>query len=83
MVRLTYKEDEFDDCITITDQLEQLTTSFGSNLVLSPSEDAITIIDELNRQYAIVEMLIGELETHEDSQDIMDWIKRTIEEIEE
>ena len=78
MVRLTYKEDEFDDCITITDQLEQLTTSFGSNLVLSPSEDAITIIDELNRQYAIVEMLIGELKTYEDSQDIMDWIERTI-----
>ena len=81
MVRLTYKEDEFDDCITITDQLEQLTTSFGSNLVLSPSEDAITIIDELNRQYAIVEMLIGELKTYEDSQDIMDWIERTIGEI--
>ena len=79
-VRLHVDEDYENDCITITDNLEQLQTSFGSEIILSPREDAVTLVRELNIQYAVVSMLIEELETYEDIQDIMYWIQEVVEE---
>lgn len=79
-VRLHVDEDYENDCITITDNLEQLQTSFGSEIILSPREDAVTLVRELNIQYAVVSMLIEELETYEDIQDIMYWIQEIVEE---
>ena len=78
-VRLHVDEDYENDCITITDNLEQLQTSFGSEIILSPREDAATLVRELNIQYAVVSMLIEELETYEDIQDIMYWIQDIVE----
>ena len=77
-VRLHVDEDYENDCITITDNLEQLQTSFGSEIILSPREDAVTLVNELNIQYAVVSMLIEELETHEDIEDIMYWIQEVV-----
>ena len=77
-VRLHVDEDYENDCITITDNLEQLQTSFGSEIILSPREDAVTLVRELNIQYAVVSMLIEELETHEDIEDIMYWIQEVV-----
>lgn len=79
-VRLHVDEDYENDCVTITDNLEQLQTSFGSEIILSPREDAATLVRELNIQYAVVSMLIEELETYEDIQDIMYWIQDIVEE---
>lgn len=78
-VRLHVDEDYENDCVTITDNLEQLQTSFGSEIILSPREDAATLVRELNIQYAVVSMLIEELETYEDIQDIMYWIQEIVE----
>lgn len=79
-VRLHVDEDYENDCITITDNLEQLQTSFGSEIILAPLEDASMIVRELNIQCAVVNMLIEELETYEDIQDIMYWIQEVVEE---
>ena len=78
-VRLHVDEDYENDCVTITDNLEQLQTSFGSEIILSPREDAATLVRELNIQYAVMSMLIEELETYEDIQDIMYWIQEIVE----
>ena len=47
-MRYEYTEDPENDCITITDNQDELKTSFDSEIMLSPMEDAITVIDKLN-----------------------------------
>lgn len=80
--RYKYQKDIENDCITICDTEEELKTDFGSEIILFPMEDAITVINELNIQTAITKMLIKELETYEDIQDIEYWIKEIREEFE-
>lgn len=80
--RYKYQKDIENDCITICDEEEKLKTDFGSEIILFPMEDAITVINELNIQTAITKMLIKELETYEDIQDIEYWIKEIREEFE-
>lgn len=73
--RYKYQKDVSNDCITICDDEEELKTSFDSEIVLYPMEDAIRVIDELNIQTAINKMLIEQLESYEDIEDIKYWIK--------
>lgn len=73
--RYKYQKDIENDCITICDEEEELKTSFDSEIILYPLEDAISVIDELNIQTAINKMLIEQLENYEDIEDIKYWIE--------
>ena len=81
-VRFETDEDLENDCLTITDNQDQLKTAFDSDIILSPCEDAAIVIRELNIQCAVVSMLIEQLESYEDIQDIMYWIKEIVEDME-
>jgi len=80
-VRFETEEDTINDCLTITDSRDQLKTSFGSDIVLYPAEDASAVVDELNVQCAVNEMLIEHLERYEDPDDIMYWINEIMEDM--
>lgn len=80
--RLDVIEDPVNNCLTITDSLDQLQTSFGSEIILSPLEDAAVLVHELNVQYAVVSMLIEQLENYNDIDDIMYWIQEIVEDLE-
>jgi hypothetical protein len=82
-VRFKYQKDYENDCITICDEKEELKTSFDSEIILFPMEDGIRVIDELNVQCAIVDMLVGQLKSYEDIQDIQYWIDEVKEDFEE
>ena len=73
--RYEISKDYSNDCITITDNEDKLKTSFGSEIILYPLEDAETVIDELNIQTAINKMLIEHLQMYEDIEDIKYWIE--------
>ena len=81
-VRFETSPDTMNDCLTITDNQDQLKTSFDSDIILYPLEDAETVIRELNVQCAVVSMLVEQLESYEDIQDIMYWIKEVVEDME-
>jgi len=51
--RYKYQKDIENDCITICDEEDELKTSFDSEIILFPMEDAITVLTELNIQTAI------------------------------
>ena len=59
--RFTYTTDTLDDCITLIDSEEELKTDFDSNIVLSPLDDSITVVDYLNTQSRIIARLTLEL----------------------
>ena len=48
------------DTCEIIDSEEELVTEFGSNLIIAPSDDAVVLVDELNRQDAIINYMIKE-----------------------
>ena len=52
------------DCLTIIDNEDELKTSFDSEIVLYPIEDAIPIVDKLNWYDAIVKEMKMHLEYH-------------------
>ena len=81
-VRFETNENLENNCLTITDNQDQLKTSFDSDIVLYPLEDASAVIRELNVQCAVVKMLIEQLESYEDIDDIMYWIKEIVEDME-
>lgn len=81
-MRFKYQKDVSDDCITICDDEEKLKTSFDSEIILYPMEDAISVIDELNIQCATVKMLKEQLESYEASEDIEYWINEVREDME-
>ena len=82
MVRFETSEDTENDCLTIVDNQDKVKTAFDSKIILYPLEDAMNVIDELNIQCAIVDMLVDQLEVHEDIQDIEYWIREVREDIE-
>ena len=63
-MRYEYSEDSINDCITLTDNEEELKTSFDSEIVLYPMDDAITVIDKLNWYEAVVKEMKSNLEYH-------------------
>lgn len=81
-VRFDTQEDNENDCLTVIDNQDQLKTSFDSEIILYPLEDADVVIQELNVQCAINRMLREELETYEDPQDIDYWIQEIREDME-
>ena len=82
MERFKYQKNMMDDCITICDDEEKLKTSFDSEIILYPMEDAGAVIDELNIQCATVKMLVEQLESYEDIEDIKYWIREVREDME-
>ena len=80
-VRFEVSEDTMNDCLTLTDNEDKLKTSFDSEIILYPLDDAGAVIDELNVQCAINKMLREQLEYHEDPQDIDYWIKEVREDM--
>jgi len=80
--RFEMSEDVMNDCLTVTDNEEQLKTSFDSEIILYPLEDASAVIQELNVQCAINKMLREQLESYEDPMDIDYWIKEVREDME-
>lgn len=82
MVRFETSEDTENDCLTIVDNQDKVKTAFDSEIILYPLEDAMNVIDELNIQCAIVDMLVDQLEVHEDIQDIEYWIREVREDME-
>lgn len=81
-VRFETSEDTMNDCLTITDNQDKLKTSFDSEIILYPLDDASAVISELNVQCAINKMLREQLEYHEDPQDIDYWIREVREDME-
>ena len=81
-MRFDSVEDLENDCLTIIDEQDQLKTSFDSEIILYPLEDAQTVIRELNVQCAVNQMLIEQLEHYEDIDDIMYWIQEVTEDME-
>ena len=81
MVRFETSEDTENDCLTIVDNQDKVKTAFDSEIILYPLEDAMNVIDELNIQCAIVDMLVDQLEVHEDIQDIEYWIREVREDM--
>lgn len=79
MSRYTVDVDYKDDCITVTDEKEELTTSFGSEIILAPAEEAEIVINELNKKEVIIKVLYDALLVHEDEQDIDYWIESALE----
>lgn len=86
-LRYTYDEDKEEDCITLFDEKEELKTSFESNIILSPAEDAITVIDKLNhyeKYYGVyIKMLKENLEyygwTEENFKDLLEDVEVNLE----
>ena len=75
-------EDVMNDCLTVTDNEEQLRNGFDSELVIAPLTDASILVTELNVQCAINKMLREQLESYEDPMDIDYWIKEVREDME-
>ena len=63
-MRYEYAEDVENDCITLTDNEEELKTSFDSEIMLWPMEDAITMIDKLNHYENYYGLLVKMLKEH-------------------
>lgn len=61
-MRYEYSEDTENDCITLTDNKDELKTSFDSEIMLFPLEDAVTVVDKLNWYELLVQMLKENLE---------------------
>lgn len=81
-VRFETSPDTMNDCLTVTDNEDKLKTSFDSEIILYPLEDASAVIQELNVQCATVKMLREQLESYEDPMDIDYWIKEVREDME-
>ena len=78
-MRYKTSKDYTNDCLTICDEEEELQTSFGSEIVLYPLEDAETVVDKLNFYELLVKELMMHLEYHEWTEDDF---KSVIEDVE-
>lgn len=77
-----------EDCVTLIDNKDELKTSFDSEIVLYPAEDAMNVIDKLNwyEQYygLLVKMLKENLEYYgwgeEDFMSVLEDVKANMDE---
>lgn len=83
-VRFDTVEDLEDDCLTITDNKDELKTEFGSDIVLSPLTDATIVVNQLNKYQVIVESLTNELidSNYYHRDDVLYLIKEALEDME-
>lgn len=87
-MRYEYAEDMIEDCVTLIDNKDELKTSFDSEIVLYPAEDAMNVIDKLNwyEQYygLLVKMLKENLEYYgwgeEDFMSVLEDVKANMDE---
>ena len=56
-MRYIYYESVEDDCLTLTDNEEELKASFESEIILYPLDGAIQIIDKLNWYELLIEKM--------------------------
>lgn len=83
-VRFETSEDLENDCLTVTDNKDELKTEFGSDIVLSPLTDATIVVNQLNKYQVIVEALTNELidSNYYHRDDVLYLIKEALEDIE-
>lgn len=83
-MRYDYTPDENDNCLTLHDQQEQLQTDFGTDIVLYPLEDALFLVNHLNKQEKFIEVLIRELKANEyDDENIKELLEEADYEMED
>lgn len=74
--RFTYEENLMDNCVTITDNNGELLTDFGTDIVIYPLEDSITLIEYMIKQDKVIKRLSQELSffdyTEENIKEIID-----------
>lgn len=63
-MRYEYAVDESNDCLTLTDNNDELKTSFDSEIILYPLDDAIGVVDKLNWYEEYYGLLVNELKMH-------------------
>lgn len=63
-MRYETQEDLENDCLTLIDNKEELKTSFDSEIILFPLEDAQTVVDKLNWYEQYYGLLVGMLKEH-------------------
>lgn len=74
MVRYKVSKDYTNDCITVCDSKDELKTSFDSDLCLYPMEDAITVIEELNKKECTIHELKQVLKDNHFTDEDIDYI---------
>lgn len=87
-MRFEYSEDEENNCLTLYDNKEELKTSFDSEIILYPLEDAALVIDKLNWYEKYYGFLVKELKMHlesygwteDDFKSVIEDVKYNIEE---
>ena len=83
-MRYDYTPDENDNCLTLHDQQEHLKTDFGTDIVLYPLEDALFLVNHLNKQEKFIEVLIRELKANEyDDENIKELLEEADYEMED
>lgn len=81
-MRYKHQKDYENDCITICDSEDELKTSFDSDITLYPMEDAETIVNELNKNEAVIKALRQQLSSYLCDEDIDYLVAETVEEFE-
>ena len=64
IMRYETEEDLENDCLTLMDNEGELKTSFDSEIILFPLEDAQTVVDKLNWYERYYGLLVGMLKEH-------------------
>lgn len=73
-MRYNYSKDYGNDCITVCDKKEELKTSFDSDITLAPMEDAIQVIEELNKKECTIHELKQVLRDNHFTDEDIDYI---------
>lgn len=73
-MRYKFSKDYGNDCITVCDSKDELKTSFDSDITLAPMEDAITIVNELNKKECIIHELKQTLRDNHFCEEDIDYI---------
>ena len=79
-MRYEYSKSIEDDCLTLTDNEDELKTSFDSEIMLFPLEGAEQVVDKLNWYEAVVQECKSHLKYYGWSEE--DFKKTIIEEVE-
>ena len=79
-MRYEYSESVEDDCLTLTDNEEELKTSFDSEIMLFPLDGAEQVVDKLNWYEAVVKECKQHLAYYDWTEE--DFKKTIIEEVE-
>ena len=77
------KPDTMEDCLIITDNLEELKSDYDSEVILYPLEDAEIVVDKLNFYDLLVKRLSEHLEYYgfgpDDVKDVIEDVRCDLE----